>query len=118
MKKSDNEYTYGYGKIETISGLFNGIFLVFISYNIFCESIERIFSPIKINENGLMTVSILGLIVNMIGLIFFHEFHNHGGEECCHAHGQTASNESQSNEAHEHLTQSDSTSGDHHHHEE
>jgi zinc transporter 5/7 len=48
LKSSDNEYTYGYGKIETISGLFNGIFLVFISYNILCESVERIFEPIKI----------------------------------------------------------------------
>lgn len=87
LKKSDNEYTYGYGKIETISGLFNGVFLVFISYNIFCESIERIMSPIKINDTGLMFVSIVGLLVNMIGLIFFHEFHNHGGEECTHSHG-------------------------------
>ena len=86
LPKTDNEYTYGYGKVETISGLFNGIFLVFISYNIFCESVERIVSPIKINDNGLIAVSVIGLIVNMIGLIFFHEFHHHGGEECCHAH--------------------------------
>ena len=72
------------------AGLFNGIFLVFISYNIFCESVERILSPIKINDNGLIAVSIIGLIVNMIGLIFFHEFHHHGGEDecssCSHAH--------------------------------
>jgi len=48
LKDTDKIYTYGYGRIETISGLFNGIFLIFISYNIFCESVERIFEPIKI----------------------------------------------------------------------
>lgn len=48
LKDIDKLYTYGYGRIETISGLFNGIFLIFISYNIFCESVERIFEPIKI----------------------------------------------------------------------
>lgn len=89
MKSSDNEYTYGYTKIETISGLFNGIFLVFISYNILCESVERIFEPIKIKDDGLITVSVLGLIVNMIGLIFFHEFHHHGEEGCSHGHSHS-----------------------------
>jgi zinc transporter 5/7 len=89
LKNSDNEYTYGYTKIETISGLFNGIFLVFISYNILCESVERIYEPIKIKDDGLITVAVLGLIVNMIGLVFFHDFHHHG-EECSHGHSHKA----------------------------
>jgi len=42
---ADSKYTYGYGRVETLSGLFNGIFLVFIAFNVFCESIERIFEP-------------------------------------------------------------------------
>lgn len=41
----DKKYTYGYGRVETLSGLFNGIFLVFIAFNVFCESIERIYEP-------------------------------------------------------------------------
>ncbi len=41
----DKNYTYGYGRVETLSGLFNGIFLVFIAFNVFCESIERIYEP-------------------------------------------------------------------------
>jgi len=43
--KADKDYTYGFGRVETLSGLFNGIFLVFIAFNVFCESIERIFEP-------------------------------------------------------------------------
>lgn len=91
LPATQGEYAYGYSKIETISGLFNGVFLVFISYNIFCESIERMFEPIQINDEGLITVSVLGLGVNIIGLLFFHDVHHHGEEGGCshgHAHSQ------------------------------
>jgi solute carrier family 30 (zinc transporter), member 5/7 len=84
LPRTKNEFTFGYSQVETISGLFNGIFLIFISFNIFSESIERIFEPIHIHDEGLITVSVLGLIVNMIGLFFFHDFHHHGGEKCSH----------------------------------
>ena len=42
---ADKQYTFGFGRVETLSGLFNGIFLVFFAFNVFCESIERIFEP-------------------------------------------------------------------------
>jgi zinc transporter 5/7 len=41
----NKKYTYGYGRVETMSGLFNGIMLVNMAFNIFCESVERIFEP-------------------------------------------------------------------------
>ena len=31
-KGADNTYTYGYSRVETLAGLFNGIFLVFNLY--------------------------------------------------------------------------------------
>lgn len=73
----DRKYTYGYGRVETLSGLFNGIFLVFIAFNVFCESIERIYEPQRIETDGLLTVSVLGLLVNLVGLFFFHDHHDH-----------------------------------------
>ncbi len=87
--KADKEYTYGYLRAETLSGLFNGIFLVFIAFNVFCESVERIFEPQHIETSGLLAVSIAGFIVNLIGLVFFHDHahhdhdhgHSHHGEE-------------------------------------
>lgn len=86
---SNKQYTYGFGRIETLSGLFNGIFLVFIAFNVFCESIERIFEPQKIETDGLLLVSVAGLGVNMIGLFFFHDHHHAPTEEgkgCNHDH--------------------------------
>ena len=38
-------YTFGYDKFEVLAGFFNGIFLVFVAFNVFCESIERIMEP-------------------------------------------------------------------------
>lgn len=72
-----NEFQAGYSKIETITGLFNGVFLMFISYDILCESIQRIFEPVKIYDEGLIPISVIGLIINLIGLYFFHDHHGH-----------------------------------------
>ena len=43
--KADKQYTYGYGRAEVLSGLFNGVFLIFVAFNVFIESIERIYEP-------------------------------------------------------------------------
>ncbi len=83
-KEADRKYTYGYGRVETISGLFNGIFLIFIGVNVLLESIERIYEPQKIESNGLLLVSVLGFLVNLVGLFFFHDHHDHG-----HDHGHS-----------------------------
>jgi zinc transporter 5/7 len=77
----DKRFTYGYLRAETLSGFFNGIFLVFIGFNVFLESIERIYEPQRIESDGLLLVSVLGFGVNLIGLFFFHEHHDHGSHD-------------------------------------
>lgn len=94
--------------------MFNGIFLVFISYNILCESIERIFEPINIHNDALIPVSITGLFVNMIGLVFFHDFHHHGGQECSHSHGHGHHHHEEQDE--EQLDREENEEASHHHH--
>ena len=42
---ADKVYTYGYERIEVLAGLFNCLFLVFVAYNVFCESFKRLFQP-------------------------------------------------------------------------
>lgn len=66
-------FTYGYRRYEVLAGFVNGVFLVFISFSVVIESIERIFHPPDIHTGQILVVSILGLFVNIIGLIFFHE---------------------------------------------
>ena len=42
-------YSYGLNRIEVLSGFFNGIFLVFVAFQVFCESVDRILEPETIN---------------------------------------------------------------------
>jgi zinc transporter 5/7 len=76
--KPNQLYTYGYGRYEILSGYVNAVFLLFIGYFILVESIERLFRPPEITSDSLVLVSFLGLCVNIVGLIFFHDHAHHG----------------------------------------
>lgn len=39
--KPNAEYTYGYGRVETLSGFANGVFLILISVFIVFEAVQR-----------------------------------------------------------------------------
>ena len=55
------------------------------------ESLERAFELPFVDADSIITVSIIGLVINLIGLAFFHEF-SHGGGECSHgghSHGKS-----------------------------
>ncbi|CAG8681986.1 7026_t:CDS:2, partial [Acaulospora morrowiae] len=62
----NNKFTYGYGRIETLSGFANGIFLVLVSIFIVFEAIGRLLEPPEMNTDKLLLVSFVGLIVNLI----------------------------------------------------
>jgi Co/Zn/Cd efflux system component len=81
--------------LEVLAGFANGVFLVFVSLLIVLESIERIMEPQEMSTENLMLVSVLGLIVNIAGLVACSEAHSHahlGGAECTmggHNHGES-----------------------------
>lgn len=39
------DFNFGIKRVEVLFGFFNGVFLIFISFRIMCESIDRIFEP-------------------------------------------------------------------------
>lgn len=83
---SPSKYAYGYGRFEVLSGYINAVFLVLVAALIVVESIERILDPPEISTSHLLMVSTGGLLVNMIGLVFFHEAHQHAhGGSCSHS---------------------------------
>ncbi|KAF7289536.1 J domain-containing protein [Mycena chlorophos] len=65
----NERFTYGYGRIETLSGFANGIFLILISIFIVFEAIQRILEPPEMNTSQLLLVSSLGLAVNLFGMV-------------------------------------------------
>nr|GEU76745.1 zinc transporter 5 [Tanacetum cinerariifolium] len=87
---ANGRYNYGRGRFEVLSGYVNAVFLVLVGALIVLESLERILEPQEISTSSLLTVSIGGLAVNVVGLIFFHDEHHHahgGGSSCSHSHG-------------------------------
>ncbi|KAG8895455.1 putative zinc transporter msc2 [Tulasnella sp. 403] len=74
----NERFTYGYGRIETISGFANGIFLLLISIFIVFEAVQRIIEPPEMgNFKQLLVVSSLGLAVNLFGMFAIGGHHHH-----------------------------------------
>ncbi|KAF9787328.1 cation efflux protein [Thelephora terrestris] len=86
---ANERFTYGYGRIETLSGFANGIFLILISIFIVFEAIQRILDPPEMNTNQLLLVSSLGLGVNLFGMFAMggHHHHGHSHSHGSHSHG-------------------------------
>ncbi|KII85771.1 hypothetical protein PLICRDRAFT_44173 [Plicaturopsis crispa FD-325 SS-3] len=103
----NERFTYGYGRIETLSGFANGIFLILISIFIVFEAIQRLMEPPEMNTNQLLLVSSLGLAVNLFGM-FAMGGHHHGGHSHSHGHSHTET----------HSPHSDHSEHSHVHHED
>ncbi|KAJ5593821.1 uncharacterized protein N7459_000029 [Penicillium hispanicum] len=85
-------FPYGYGKVDTLSGFANGIFLMIISVEIIYEAVERLSSGSQMNRIGeLLAVSIAGLLVNLVGIFSFEHGHHHHGHD--HGHDHSHGNE-------------------------
>lgn len=104
---ADNQYNYGRGRTEVLSGYVNAVLLVLVGVLIVLESFERILDPQEISTNSLLIVSVGGLLVNVVGLIFFHEEHHHahgGGGTCSHSHSHSHSHSDHHHDKHDNIT--------------
>jgi solute carrier family 30 (zinc transporter), member 5/7 len=114
------KYPYGYGKLDTLAGFGNGIFLMLISVEIVWEAVERLVEGSDVSRTmELLIVSSLGLAVNLVGIMAFEHGHGHGGHD--NSHGGHA--HSHAGHAHAHSAHSTSSSASvakpeksHHHH--
>ncbi|KAF2739445.1 hypothetical protein EJ04DRAFT_484271 [Polyplosphaeria fusca] len=92
-------FPYGYGKIDTLSGFANGVFLMLVSVEIIFDAFERLWEGHELQRlNELLIVSILGFLVNIVGLTAFgHAHHGHGHDhghgDHDHGHGHSHDNE-------------------------
>ncbi|KAJ1935223.1 hypothetical protein FBU59_005456 [Linderina macrospora] len=109
-------FTFGYDRIEILSGFSNGVFLMLISVSIFFEAIERLLHPPEMNTQRLLLVSFGGLVVNLFGMFAFngHHHHHHGGGGCSHSHSHDHSHD---HGHHDHDHNHDHHGHDHHDHD-
>ncbi len=79
------EKPYGWGKLNTLAGFGNGVFLMLVSVEFVWEAIEGIMDKRELRHvQELLVVSTLGLLVNMVGLFAFG--HAHAGHDHGHSH--------------------------------
>ncbi|RDW91873.1 hypothetical protein BP5796_01267 [Coleophoma crateriformis] len=113
-------FPYGLGKIESLSGFGNGVFLILISIEIMIEAVERLSEGRETKRlMELFVVSSLGLLVNLVGMACFghhgHAGHDHGGHSHghshSHSHGHSHSHSHEKSHSHSH----DHDSGNHEH---
>lgn len=71
-KKATENKTFGYKRYEILAALLNGLVLVIISIFIFKEAIHRLYTPEIVVGKGMMIVSIIGLIVNIVVAKMLH----------------------------------------------
>ncbi|KAH9828015.1 Cation efflux family [Teratosphaeria destructans] len=82
------EKPYGWGKLNTLAGFGNGVFLMLVSVEFVWEAIEGIVEHKELRHvQELLVVSVAGLLVNMVGLFAFG--HAHAGHDHGHDHGHS-----------------------------
>ncbi|KAH7934789.1 hypothetical protein HPB52_000486 [Rhipicephalus sanguineus] len=79
--RANERFSYGYVRAEVLAGFVNGLFLLFIAFFIFSEAVERAIEPPEVKHERLFIVSVLGFLVNLVGIFAFQHGHSHGGLE-------------------------------------
>ena len=112
--KANNNYNYGYLRSEVIGTFINSVFLFFIAIYIVFESVERFIEPKEVHSENLILVSFIGLLVNIVGLIFAHD---HGDDSHDHDHSHYHHHHHEHDHDHEHEHEHEHED-EHHHHDE
>lgn len=65
-KKSDNKYTYGYIRYSILGAFIMASMLSVGSILVVITSVKRLINPVNINYDGMILISILGIIFNLL----------------------------------------------------
>lgn len=79
-KEATPVHTFGFFRTEILASLINSIVLSLLAIVIIYESYRRIFEPVEIQSTTMIFVSIVGLIVNLLGMYILRGEHFHSHE--------------------------------------
>ena len=71
------KHTYGFYRTEILASLVNGLIVLLISCLIFYEGYRRLFSPPEIQSISMLFVGVVGLVVNIVGILIIKDIHIH-----------------------------------------
>lgn len=64
--------TFGYKRFEILAALLNGVVLVSLAIFIFWEAIGRLSAPQQVVGKGMMLISVIGLVINIVVAWLLH----------------------------------------------
>ena len=69
-KQPDEKYTYGYGRYSAVGGLITTLILLVGSVTVIYKAVGRIILPGEIHYNGMILISVVGIVVNVCAALF------------------------------------------------
>lgn len=75
-KEPDEKYTFGYKRFSVVGSLITTIMLITGSFVVIYNAVCRIISPTVIDYNGMIILSIIGVVVNLVAAFFTHGGHS------------------------------------------
>ena len=72
-KDNDEKRTFGYRRAGILAAFVNSSFLIIISFFLFKEAITRFLYPQNINAPVLITVALVGLLANIVGVFLLRK---------------------------------------------
>jgi len=90
-KKLNDKFSFGAGKLIPLGGYTSALMLGLVAVFMAVESFERFLNPTTINFTTAISVSVVGLVVNLLsaGLLWDshgHDHHHHDHEDHVHDH--------------------------------
>ena len=73
---ANDRHTYGYHRMQVLAALANGATLLFISFEILKEAINRFQNPEPVVAGPMLLIAVIGLVVNIIVALVLRE-HDH-----------------------------------------
>lgn len=75
-EKSNEIYTYGYGRYSVLGALITNLILLVGSGIVIYNAIHRILNPIEIHYDGIIIFAVVGVLVNFLAAHLTHEGHS------------------------------------------
>ena len=73
-------HPFGFARYKTLCALANALLLLLVAGSVAAEALHRLAAPPLIDDARLLPVAVGGLAVNLVGLVYFHDYaHGHGG---------------------------------------
>lgn len=76
-KVPDEQYTFGYKRIEILAALFNAVVLISICIFLFYEAYQRFLNPAPIKGKIMFIVATFGLLANLISVVLLNNDKDH-----------------------------------------